>query len=131
MEVPRHWRTNSQRYGLVGSVCSNCNEPSFPPRDVCPDCGVTSDKHQVSENWRVEKTITQNGNTVNSSARITSPAYNRDPQDPNARDVIAHSQILKNEALIGKNEIPVNAHTEIVVELKEQIIYSAQLLTAD
>ncbi|EKE12294.1 MAG: hypothetical protein ACD_13C00248G0030 [uncultured bacterium] len=130
MEVPRHWRTNPQRYLLAGSVCSNCDEPSFPPRDVCPDCGVKSDKYQVSRGWRVEKTITQNSNAVNSSARITGLGYNGGLQNPNARDVISHSQTLKNEALIGENEIPVNAHTETAVELKEQMIYSASL-TAD
>ena len=39
MEVPRHWRLQQQRYGLVGEVCPHCNFKIFPPRDVCPECG--------------------------------------------------------------------------------------------
>ena len=38
MEVPRHWRLQQQRYGLVGEVCPHCQEKLFPPRDVCPEC---------------------------------------------------------------------------------------------
>lgn len=37
MEVPRHWRLNQQRYGLVGELC-DCGARLFPPRDVCPEC---------------------------------------------------------------------------------------------
>ncbi len=36
MEIPRHWRLKTQRYRLVGSVCLNCGQFSFPPRPVCP-----------------------------------------------------------------------------------------------
>ena len=39
MEVPRHWRLQKQRYGLVGEVCPHCDAKIFPPRDVCPECG--------------------------------------------------------------------------------------------
>jgi hypothetical protein len=39
MEVPRHWRLQKQRYGLVGEVCPHCNAKIFPARDVCPECG--------------------------------------------------------------------------------------------
>ena len=39
MEIPRHWRLNSQRYALVGEVCPHCQVKIFPPRDICPDCG--------------------------------------------------------------------------------------------
>jgi hypothetical protein len=39
MEIPRHWRLNSQRYALVGEVCPHCQIKIFPPRDICPDCG--------------------------------------------------------------------------------------------
>ena len=39
MEIPRHWRLQKQRYGLVGEVCPHCDEKLFPPRDVCPECG--------------------------------------------------------------------------------------------
>lgn len=39
MEIPRHWRLQKQRYGLVGEVCPHCNAKLFPPRDICPECG--------------------------------------------------------------------------------------------
>jgi uncharacterized protein len=39
MEVSRHWRLQTQRYGLVGEVCPQCQHKIFPPRDICPDCG--------------------------------------------------------------------------------------------
>src|SRR5512136_1321766 len=39
MEIARHWRLNQQRYNLIGKVCSNCGVKSFPPRDICPNCG--------------------------------------------------------------------------------------------
>lgn len=39
MEIARHWRLKSQRYGLVGEVCPHCEVKIFPPRDLCPDCG--------------------------------------------------------------------------------------------
>lgn len=39
MEIPRHWRIKSQRYGLTGEVCPHCEVKIFPPRDVCPNCG--------------------------------------------------------------------------------------------
>ncbi len=40
MEIPRHWRLKEQRYKLTGTVCSQCGEKYFPPRQVCPQCGV-------------------------------------------------------------------------------------------
>lgn len=48
MEVPRYWRTNQQRYRLTGSICSSCNEPSFPPRDICPHCDGESQTQYAS-----------------------------------------------------------------------------------
>jgi uncharacterized OB-fold protein len=39
MEIPRHWRLNQQRYRLMGTVCLNCENKIFPPRDICPRCG--------------------------------------------------------------------------------------------
>ena len=39
MEIPRHWRLQKQRYGLVGEECPHCDAKLFPPRDVCPECG--------------------------------------------------------------------------------------------
>jgi uncharacterized protein len=40
MEVPRHWRLKSQRYALVGEACPHCETKIFPPRAVCPECGL-------------------------------------------------------------------------------------------
>jgi len=39
MEVPRHWRSQKQRYSLTGEVCLKCQSLVFPPRAVCPVCG--------------------------------------------------------------------------------------------
>ncbi len=39
MEIPRHWRLQKQRLGLVGEVCPHCQAKIFPARDVCPQCG--------------------------------------------------------------------------------------------
>ena len=39
MEIPRHWRLQKQRYGLLGEVCPHCDAKIFPARDVCPECG--------------------------------------------------------------------------------------------
>ena len=47
MEIPRHWRLNSQRYALVGEVCPHCEVKIFPPRDICPDCG-----HEARETFK-------------------------------------------------------------------------------
>jgi uncharacterized OB-fold protein len=38
MNVPRFWRTEKTRYGLIGETCRACGKPIFPPRDVCPHC---------------------------------------------------------------------------------------------
>ncbi|MBC7232492.1 MAG: Zn-ribbon domain-containing OB-fold protein [Chloroflexi bacterium] len=38
MNVPRYWRSERTRYGLVGEICRSCGKPIFPPRDVCPHC---------------------------------------------------------------------------------------------
>jgi len=39
MEIPRNWRLQKQRLGLVGEVCPHCQAKIFPARDVCPECG--------------------------------------------------------------------------------------------
>jgi len=57
MEVPRYWRFEQQRYRLVGEICPNpdCNQPIFPPRDVCPHCnqitikGASINREAVNE----------------------------------------------------------------------------------
>ena len=38
MEIPRHWRLQKQRYGLVGTKFP-CGHLAFPSRAVCPECG--------------------------------------------------------------------------------------------
>lgn len=38
MNVPRYWRTERTRLGLVGETCRRCGKAIFPPRDVCPHC---------------------------------------------------------------------------------------------
>lgn len=40
MEISRHWRLRKQRYGLAGEICPHCDAKIFPPRDVCPECGL-------------------------------------------------------------------------------------------
>jgi hypothetical protein len=40
MDIPRHWRLQKQRYALTGEVCDHCDAKLFPPRDICPECGV-------------------------------------------------------------------------------------------
>jgi predicted amidophosphoribosyltransferase len=40
MEVPRNWRLKQQRYAMVGAVCPHCDAKIFPPREVCPECGL-------------------------------------------------------------------------------------------
>lgn len=112
MEVPRYWRQNAQRYQLTGSVCLNCEEKHFPPRSVCPDCGTTAGNH-ASSVQKVEHTVSP----VTPSAKITNPEYHGIPVDPNGREVTPHSQTLKNEILIGENEIPGLS--------KEKIVYNS------
>lgn len=49
MEVPRHWRLQQQRYGLIGEVCPHCEQKMFPPRDICINCGQEAKtKYQFS-----------------------------------------------------------------------------------
>ena len=38
IEIVRHWRVKKQRYQLAGTVCSDCGNKMFPPREVCPEC---------------------------------------------------------------------------------------------
>ena len=32
------WRLRKSRYQLVGNICPDCNQASFPPREVCVHC---------------------------------------------------------------------------------------------
>ena len=38
MNIPRYWRSERTRYGLVGETCRTCGKAIFPPRDICPHC---------------------------------------------------------------------------------------------
>ena len=40
MEIPRHWRLRKQRYAMEGEICPHCTAKIFPPRDICPECGL-------------------------------------------------------------------------------------------
>lgn len=53
MEIPRHWRLKQQRYTLAGEVCLHCDAKIFPPRQVCPQCGMEA-KSQVLSRELVE-----------------------------------------------------------------------------
>jgi len=44
MNLPRYWRTEKTRYGLVGEICQKCGKPIFPPRDICPHCAEAAQK---------------------------------------------------------------------------------------
>ena len=37
MNLPRYWRFQRERYGLVGEIHYECGKRHFPPRDVCPN----------------------------------------------------------------------------------------------
>jgi len=37
-DIVRTWRHIPQRYNLIGSKCTNCNDLRFPPRVICPEC---------------------------------------------------------------------------------------------
>lgn len=40
MEVPRHWRLQKIRYGLIGDHCLVCDDVTFPPKDICSECST-------------------------------------------------------------------------------------------
>lgn len=42
--VPILWRLKSQRYQLYGSRCPDCQQVSFPPREVCPLCAQQTEQ---------------------------------------------------------------------------------------
>ncbi|MBN1994097.1 MAG: hypothetical protein JW953_15475 [Anaerolineae bacterium] len=41
--VPIPWRLREQRYRLIGKICPECYQVSFPPREVCPRCSQQPD----------------------------------------------------------------------------------------
>jgi len=36
--IPLTWRRISERYRMIGAVCSTCNSAYFPKRTICPKC---------------------------------------------------------------------------------------------
>ena len=42
MEIVRYWRLNGQRYGLTGTVCTNCGQLSLSQRPVCSVCSSSA-----------------------------------------------------------------------------------------
>lgn len=36
--IPLTWRRIPERYRLMGSKCTTCNETHFPKRNICPKC---------------------------------------------------------------------------------------------
>lgn len=38
MGTPRFWRKTQNRYNLIGTKCTSCNNTYFPPRSMCPEC---------------------------------------------------------------------------------------------
>ncbi|MBI5554178.1 MAG: Zn-ribbon domain-containing OB-fold protein [Candidatus Diapherotrites archaeon] len=38
--IPSIWRKSNQRYNLDGNQCLTCHQEFFPPRTVCPACGI-------------------------------------------------------------------------------------------
>jgi len=36
--VAFHWRRFKERYGMIGSKCSQCGRHFFPRRAICPEC---------------------------------------------------------------------------------------------
>lgn len=53
MEIPRHWRLKKQRYGLIGEVDKDDQNPRFPPRFLPKYEGIIlppiTDEEQVEE----------------------------------------------------------------------------------
>jgi predicted amidophosphoribosyltransferase len=43
MNLPIHWRLRQARYQLLGLLCIGCNQPTFPPRPLCPECAFVPD----------------------------------------------------------------------------------------
>ena len=41
--IPIPWRLKEQRYQLIGKICPECYQTSFPPREVCPHCSQQPD----------------------------------------------------------------------------------------
>lgn len=55
MNIPQHWRLKGPRYNLVGCLCGNCSLKTFPPREICPECGAPLTKdHEFQFSGRGE-----------------------------------------------------------------------------
>jgi hypothetical protein len=110
MEVPRIWRLEQV---IVNPRIYNCNECNYtsivPNRPVCPECGGTRN-HQQTED------------TLNPSARVTSPDYyNISETSHVTREVKPYSEMLLPEVHLEEIHIQVNA--------KQGTIYQAAQVT--
>jgi uncharacterized OB-fold protein len=65
MQLPQHWRLNTQRYRLTGEQCEHCGASIFPPRDVCPAC---------AEPAQVWKTFSGRGSVYSYTTVLDAPA---------------------------------------------------------
>ncbi len=63
--APANWRMKSSRYGFVGSICSGCDNISFPAKRFCIECNSTTIKpHKLSGRGVIETfTIIRSGPT--------------------------------------------------------------------
>lgn len=79
------WRRIPQRYRLQGSICRNCSEKFFPPRDFCPKC---------RRKGKIEPFIFSGKGTILSYTEVTVP--------PNGYELYAPYVL----AIIGLEEGP-------------------------
>ena len=49
MHIAQSWRLKGQRYALKGAKCENCQQVTFPPREVCPHCQAINSKNYEHE----------------------------------------------------------------------------------
>jgi hypothetical protein len=55
MDIARHWRLRGQRYGLTGTVCTNCGKTFFVPRPICDVCNEPAAEPYAFENRRIRR----------------------------------------------------------------------------
>ncbi len=107
MEIPRHWRLKKERYGLVGGICSHCDNKMFPQRDVCLNCG-----DQVNEPF----TFKGKGEVYSHTTVYEAPAGHED----NAPYVVALVK-LDEGPMITAQLTDLTTHEEIqIVEGEEE-----------
>ena len=50
----RNWRLNEIRLRMLGERC-RCDNPIFPPRDVCPECGIVGQPPRIITGSSIEE----------------------------------------------------------------------------